>query len=201
MADPAHRLRRSFAEYLEIERASEVKHQLVDGEIFAMTGGTFGHSRIAANLLVGLTNRLHGGSCTTVGPDARLWLEAADIATYPDVSVICGERRSPSEDPESTTNPTLVAEVLSPSTERFDRGRKRDAYFTLPSLRHYLLVRADRARIELYTRQDEATWTFRAWGPAEAMPLPALGIELSVSEVYEGVDLDDAAVSIPPEEA
>ncbi len=200
MADPGTRLNVSFAEYLEFEGQAELKHQLVDGEIFATTGGTFAHALMGGNLYFALRRDLVGTPCVAVGSDARVRIEAADLVTYPDLTVLCGPREAAHDDPDSTTNPTLLAEVLSPSTERFDRGRKRDAYFQLPSLRYYVLVRSDRRRLELYSRNDDGSWTWRAFDDTDTMPLAELGIDLLVAEVYDGVELDDDATSVPPEE-
>ena len=109
------------------------------------------------------------------------------MACYPDVLVVCDERAGAPEDPHSTTNPVVIVEVLSRSTEAFDRGRKRVAYFALESLQHYVLISQDRPRIEVYTRAEDA-WILRAYGPGDAVALPALEIGVPVDPLYEGVD-------------
>lgn len=189
MAESARKRRHTFAEYLRLETASDVKHQLVDGEVFAMVGGTFAHATLCTNLVLVFGPRLRGGRCRPVSSEGRVRIETIDMATYPDFFVIRGERRGARDDADSTTNPALVAEVLSPSTERFDRGRKRDAYFQLPTLRYYLLVCQDRARAELYTRNEDGTWTWRGADEGDVLSLPDLGVELPIVELYEGVDL------------
>lgn len=187
MSEPAPGEEMSFADYIAREKTSEVKHQFLDGEVFAMAGGTLEHAQLAANIIGGLTSRLHGGPCRVFTSDARIRVSATGLTTYPDVSVICGPIERDPEDPNTATNPKLIVEVLSESTEAFDRGKKFEHYRKIPSLVAYLLVSQDEPLIEVYTRNDDGTWTLAEARPPGEVRLEALGCRLSVAEIYAGV--------------
>lgn len=187
MSDPAPREEMTFADYIAREKASEIKHQFLDGEVFAMAGGTLEHALIAANIIGGLTSRLQGGPCRVFSSDARVRVSATGLTTYPDVSVICGPIERDPEDPNTATNPTLIVEVLSESTEAFDRGTKFEHYRKIPSLVAYLLVSQDKPLIEVYTRNDDGTWTLTEARPPGEVRIDALDCRLSVAEIFAGV--------------
>jgi Uma2 family endonuclease len=178
-------------EYLQIEQASPTKSEFVRGEVFAMGGGTLAHSRIVMNIGTALSVRLRGGRCRVFDSNLRVYLAEADVATYPDVTVICGEPALLKDGQRDTvTNPTLVVEVLSSSTEAYDRGEKLLAYQTCKSLHHCLLVAQDRPVAELFTRDANGAWT-----PSVATGLDGsldalqhLKIDLPMAELYEAVD-------------
>ncbi|OGQ09164.1 MAG: hypothetical protein A2138_13600 [Deltaproteobacteria bacterium RBG_16_71_12] len=178
-------------EYLQIERATPEKNEFVRGEVFAMGGGTLARSGIVANLVTALSTRLRGGRCRTFDPNLRVYLAESDVATYPDVTVICGEAAVLKDGQRDTvTNPTLVAEVLSPSTEAFDRGEKLLAYQACTSLQHVLLLAQDRAVVELFTRDARAAWTpSAATGRDATIALRHLEIDVPLAEIYDGVDI------------
>ena len=199
MGLPALR-RTTYDEYLDLERRSGQKHEFADGEVFAMAGGTADHALIAMNLGSALRVALRGSPCRPFTSDWKLWLDAANRATYPDVSVICGPIQRPPHDPDAATNPTLIAEVLAPSTEDHDRGTKSRDYRRLPSLQHLLLVDSARVHVELSTRNPDGTWTLREHGPGATIHLPALGLSLTVDALYEDTELRAAAVN-PPDTA
>ncbi len=192
MGLPATR-RLSYTAYLELEQETGVKHEFVAGEVFAMSGGTADHALIASRLILELGVRLRGTPCRPFTSDWKIWLAHADEAVYPDVSVICGPIDRPPHDPNAATNPVLVAEVLSPTTKDRDLGSKARAYHGLPALQHLLLIHADRAQVELQTRAADGTWTLRSFGPGEALPLRALGIDLPVDELYADTEAVGAA--------
>lgn len=162
------------------------------GRIRAMSGGTLDHGVIAGNLLTALNIALRGAgirTCRVFGSDVKI--HAADGRnTFPDVSVICGRPSLHRGRRDIFANPIFVAEVLSPSTEAYDRSAKRESYQGIPSLQHYLLLAADRARVELYTRQ-ESGWRFEVWeGGAALLSLPALDVALTLADLYEGVEFE-----------
>ena len=185
----ATRPRLSEAEYLALERAAEFRSEYHDGEVFAMAGGTPEHSLIATNLLRELGNRLRGRPCRVYNADLRLKIEAGGLYTYPDASVICGPVITPPGADDVALNPTLVAEVLSPATEAYDRGQKFGFYRRLASLKEYLLVSQRAARVELFSLDAQGGWRLsEASGPGAALAIPALGIQLSLAEVFAGIE-------------
>ena len=187
---PAQR-RFTVEEYFRIERDSTEKHEYRDGEIVSMAGGTVAHSRIIANCIQTLGNRLRGGPCAPFESNLRVRIARRTLYSYPDVPVICGP---PELDPDDTrgetvTNPRLVVEVLSPSTESYDRRTKFDRYRQLESFREYVLVSQDMPRVETFFRHDDGTWVFAvATGPDAVIRLSSLGIDLPLAEVYAGVE-------------
>jgi Uma2 family endonuclease len=184
MAEPARKATYTFAEYLAIDEASEIKHELVNGEIFAMAGGTLEHAQIAGNLIRVLGTQLLGRPCNVYTSDARVRVRATGLATYPDVTVVCGAIERDPENAHTITNPVVLVEVLSDSTEGYDREEKFSHYRRIPSLREYLLVSQKERRVEHFTRNDDGSWTLRDLVPPEPVRLPSIGCELALSEVY-----------------
>ncbi len=176
-------------EYLELELKAEYKSQYVAGEIYAMAGAQPWHVRVADNLTVMLNNRLRGRPCESFSADMRVRVEAADIYTYPDISALCGTPRfETNANPQSLLNPQVIFEVLSPSTEAFDRGDKFTRYRKLNSLRDYVLVASERMQVEHFVRQPNGAWTMTEYSqPEHAVPLSSLGCELPLAEIYERV--------------
>ena len=178
-----------FEDYLAVEREStDVRHEYLQGQVFAMAGGSYEHSLITANLAGELRQRLKDGPCAVLSSDMRMRIEAADACAYPDVSVLCGEPLFHDARRDVLTNPVLIAEVLSPSTEAYDRGGKFALYRRLPSLRHYLLVAQDQVAVDVFTRQPDGRWLLDASADPEAeILLEALDCRLSVRELYDRV--------------
>jgi Uma2 family endonuclease len=184
MAEPQPRLT-SYAEYLEAERVSEIKHEYLCGEVYAMAGGTPEHARLAAAILLVLGAALRGRPCNVYGSDLRVRVEATDLSTYPDIVVICGSLETAESDPNAATNPLLIVEVLSDSTEGYDRGEKFAHYRRIPSLREYLLVSQQSRRIESHFENDAGEWVLREAGPGEVLELRALeGVRIETDLVY-----------------
>jgi Uma2 family endonuclease len=181
------RQRHSFAEYLDLEAISRVKHEYLDGQAWAMAGGSPRHSAIAANLTATLIVALRDRSCQVYTSDLRVRVKATGLATYPDLSVVCGTLETDPEDRGGNTaiNPTLVVEVLSPSTEDYDRGEKLAHYKQIPSLREILLVAHEEHRLELWRRTDTG-WTLEVAcaGAEERLRLSSLDCMLELAEVY-----------------
>ncbi len=153
-----------FEDYLAVERETrDVKYEYVAGEVFAMTGASFNHNLITANVIGELRNRLKAKPCSILANDMRLRIESADACLYPDMMVVCdppaflGQRR------DVITNPMVVVEVISPSTEGYDRGGKFVLYRSLPSLRHYVLIAQERLGVDVFikiTRVPGREWRF-----------------------------------------
>lgn len=181
----ALRPRYTFGEYLELERVSrEVKHEYVAGEIYAMAGGTVEHSALATTLVGLLFGHLRGGPCRPHGSDLQLSIRAADVATYADAAVICEPVERDPESPSHVTNPRVVVEVLSPSTERYDREQKRLYYQQLDSLQEYLLVAQDRRCVEVW-RRDGKGWVHEVHGAGASAALRSIDFVLDVDELYD----------------
>jgi len=183
MAEPA-RKPLTYDEYLAIERETDIRHQFLDGEVWAMAGGTLRHSAIKTNLAVVFGTVLKGKPCRPYDSDAKIRIPETGLATYPDLAIICGPLMVDGEDHNAATNPTVLVEVLSKDTEAWDRGGKFLHYRRLDSLQHTLLVSQDAARIELFTRMDDGTWRLSEHGPGQKVDLPAVGISLDVDAVF-----------------
>ena len=173
----------TYAHYCAVEREAMSKHEYLAGEVFAMTGGTLEHSRLAAEVGYLLRGSLEGRPCRVLSSDARVRIEAVDVDTYPDLSVVCGPAET-AADEHALLNPTLIVEVLSPSTEAYDRGLKASHYRQIPALKAYLLVVQERARLELHVREADGRWLMSEAGPGEKLRIPALEVELEVDAVY-----------------
>jgi Uma2 family endonuclease len=198
MAHPTRIHAYTYQDYLALEAASNVKHEYLDGEIYGMAGGTPAHAALAVAVSSALHQQLRGGPCRVYSSDLRVRALASGLTTYPDVTVICGD---PEIDPESATtvtNPRLVIEVLSDSTEAYDRGEKLDHYRAIASIAAVVLVSHRAPRIEAWLREGdgEAAWRHVVAAPGDTVQLPGLAAELDVAAVYDGIDL--AQESSPP---
>jgi Uma2 family endonuclease len=175
-------------QYLEAERRAETKSEYLAGQVFAMTGASLEHNRIVVNLILELGIQLRGGSCEVYPSDMRAHIPATGLYTYPDVTVVCGTPELEDEHHDTLLNPTVLIEVLSPSTERWDRGRKAEHYRGIPSLQEYLLVSQDAPRIEQYRRHGEREWVLMdAIGMEERIELASIGCALALRDVYARV--------------
>ncbi|AUX25731.1 hypothetical protein SOCEGT47_062800 [Sorangium cellulosum] len=193
MAEPARKLTFTFAEYLARERMSEGKHEYVNGEIFAMAGGTPEHGLIAVNVASVLRGQLVGRRCRVYNSDVRVRVQATGLATYPDVSVVCGPLERDAEDENSLLNPVVLVEVLSAGTEAYDRGEKFAHYQAIPTLREYVLVSYSRRRVEVLRRNEDGTWTLLDVRESGVAELASVGCSLPLDEVYRGVFGEDEA--------
>jgi Uma2 family endonuclease len=175
----------TYAHYLVAEAASETRHEYLRGEVFAMAGGTPTHARLAMAVGVALSNALLGRPCGVFGSDLRIRIEATDLSTYPDAVVVCGKLEHAEADPHAAINPILIVEVLSDSTEAYDRGEKFAHYRRLPSLREYLLVSQREARLESYYKNAEGKWVLEEAGAGQTLTLRSLtGVRLDVDGIY-----------------
>ncbi len=180
----------SFDAYLDTERAeSDLRHEYLDGEVFAMTGATESHNIIVMNISGELRIQMKGRPCFVYTNDMRVRIEGADAGKYPDVAAICGERLFYDQRRDVLLNPSLIVEVLSESTEAYDRGEKFAVYRRLPSLREYLLISQRRMRAELFVRQGDGGWLLTEYSdPMESVPLASIDCRLSLAEVYDKVE-------------
>ena len=179
--------------YLASERAAEHKSEYLDGEIIPMSGASFRRTIIAANLLIALGKRLDDRPCTVHPSDLRVRVSPTGLYTYPDVVVVCDEPAFADSTFDTLLNPTLIVEVLSKSTEDYDRGGKFAHYRTLDSLQDYVLVAQDAPHAEHYARQPEGRWLLSETKDLNSeIELTSLGVRLPLAEIYRKVDFSNA---------
>jgi Uma2 family endonuclease len=183
MIAPALRLHYSFAEYVRFQARAGDKHEYVGGLILAMAGGTLEHGRLCASVVGALVSQLRGRPCGVFDSNARVRVAASGNAYYPDASVVCGRLEADAEDGLSMINPTLLVEVLSPSTAEYDRTDKLADYRRIPSLCHIVHVVHDEPRIDVWTRNGDV-WSFASFGPGSHAELGELECSLDVAEIY-----------------
>lgn len=178
-----------YADYLAIERDTDQRHEWLDGAIYAMAGGTILHGELAAAMIAELRALALPRGCRVATSDVKLRVLATGLATYPDVSVVCGPVAVDPASPHTITNPVLLVEVLSEGTERYDRGEKFAHYRRIPTLRDYVIVSQHRPLIEVYSRDDAGLWILREAEAGGSVPLSALPGALDVDRVYAGIAL------------
>jgi Uma2 family endonuclease len=175
-------------QYLAIDRAAEFKSEYFDGEMFAMSGGSMQHARLQSNFSGELYNALRGSHCEPFGPNFRVRISSRAYA-YPDVSVVCGKPLLADDRQDVLLNPVVIVEVLSPSTENYDRGLKLQHYRTIATLQDYILVDQAEVRIEQYTRQENNLWTLRDYlSLDEQLTVSSIGVSLSMRRIYDRVE-------------
>ena len=178
-------------EYLRLERQSEYKSEYVNGQIFAMTGASRKHNLITTNISRELSQQLKGRACEVYAVDMRVKVRATGLYTYPDVAVACGEPEFEDDFIDTLLNPTLLIEVLSPSTERYDRIAKSSYYRTMDSLAEHLLVAQDEVRVEQYVKQPNGErLLFEFLTLDSTVQLPSIACSLQLSEVYDRISFD-----------
>jgi Uma2 family endonuclease len=180
-------------EYLAIDRAAEVRSEFLDGEMFAMSGGSMRHAQLQGNIYGELYNALRGGDCQAFTSDFRVRVSPGRMYAYPDVTVVCGKPRLADERQDILLNPSVIFEVLSPSTEYYDRGVKFQHYRTIETLKDYILVNQDEIRIEQYTRGEANTWTLRDYQRREdELRIDSIGVSLALARIYDRIELPNA---------
>lgn len=183
------KIRISPEEYLEIERQAAYKSEFFNGEMFAFAGANREHNLIAGNIFSNLHQQLRRKACEVYPGDMRVKVNATGLYTYPDLVVVCGKPHFEDNESDTLLNPIVIVEVLSPSTESYDRGTKFEHYRTIDSLTDYLLVAQDKIHVEHYVRQSDRSWLFSEYKSAEEkIQIASIGCELSVAEVYEKVE-------------
>ena len=185
----------TFGEYLARERLATIKSEFYRGEIFAMAGGSLRHNTISGNAFTLLRNGLRGSPCRPLNSGQRIRIATNTLSTYPDVSIICGEIKVDQEDQDAIVNPRVIFEVISRSTESYDRGKKFDLYRQLESLQEYVLVSQDEPQVDRFTRQNDGSWNLTITkGLENSIKLISVSCVLPVAGIYEDVTFD-------PEEA
>jgi len=183
-------MRLTQEEYLTIERKADFKSEFYAGEMFAMAGASERHNMIVTNINGELRQQLKGRRCRNYSNDMRVQVETTGLYTYPDVVAICGEPVFLDNHSDTLLNPTVIIEVLSPSTEAYDRGAKSWHYRQLSSLSEYMLVAQDRFHIEHYIRQTDGQWLLsESVRLDEVIHLPSLGCNLAMAEIYDKVEM------------
>lgn len=176
-------------QYLELERAVPERHEFIDGEMVAMSGGSPRHSLIGMNISAFIKGKKRGSGCATFSPDLKVCLDLRRMIAYPDVTVVCGEPEFLDARRDVIRNPTVVVEVLSPSTEDYDRGKKATFYRLLPSLQEFLLVGQEPVFVEHYRRLPDGTWQIILHQEMDALvDLRSIGVALPVASIYEDLD-------------
>jgi Uma2 family endonuclease len=184
-------------EYLSLEQNAVDKHEFYRGEIFATSGGTEAHSLITTNVISAIHGALRGKPCRVYDSNLRIRIPKTTLFTYPDATVICGETTLDKNDPYGQTviNPTTIVEVLSRSTEAYDRGAKFENYQTIESLKEYVLISQNVVRVETFSRQSDETWLYSAVAGVDAVAhLNSIAIELSLRDIYDEVQLPKAGM-------
>jgi len=177
--------RYTYAEYVALELRSPTKHEFLDGEIYAMAGGSEEHSALAAEVLRALGNAMGELPCRVHTSDLRIYVEAVGLSTFPDGAVVCGPLEQHKPSPDATAlNPSVLLEVTSDSSEEYDTGAKFDAYRTLPSLRDYILVSHRERRITVHHRDGHGEWTTRVAINGGRVLVESLRATLLVDEIY-----------------
>lgn len=175
-------------EYLKIDRAStDVKYEYMDGQMYAMAGGTVNHAEIALNLIIALREHLGDGPCHAFSSDVRVQV-AEEKYYYPDVTVSCNSEDWRQGANDIVRTPRLVVEVLSPSTESFDRGRKFRTYQACPSIEEYVLIRTAYQEVEIFNRQGDI-WTYRRFEPGQDVELLSIGLTIPLAALYRRTDV------------
>lgn len=183
-AKAPHSVFYSFAEYLRAEEDSTIRHEYLGGQIYAMAGGTPEHAALAMLMGARLVVKLEGGRGRVHGSDLRIRVRKTGLATYPDVTVVCGRREVDPEDKNTVTNPTVLVEVTSKSTEEYDRGEKFEHYSEIPSLREYVLVSHREHAIEVRRREPSGEWSTSVARAGERVLLRSIDCEIDVDALY-----------------
>ncbi|MEO5951329.1 MAG: Uma2 family endonuclease [Chloroflexia bacterium] len=186
-------------EYLELERNAEYKSEYINGEIYAMAGASVDHITISSNLLAEIHQQLKGKPCRVFNSDLRIKVNPTGMYTYPDITAVCGTIRLEDTKQDTLLNPTLIAEVLSPSTEAYDRGEKFAHYRKLPSLQEYILISQDKILVERYIRQGE-DWLLSAFSdPNATLNLTSINCAIPIASIYTDVDFPSEPTSSHPQ--
>ncbi|MGZ3300329.1 MAG: Uma2 family endonuclease [Isosphaeraceae bacterium] len=198
MSSAATKIRFTPQEYLALERKSETRNEYYNGEIFAMAGASREHNLTVANLLRDIGNQLEDRPCESYPSDMRVFIEATGLYTYPDVSVVCGEPRFQDREVDTLLNPTVIVEVLSPSTEAYDRGDKFRHYRRIDSLREFVLISQDRMMVERYTRQGKDWVLSDMTDPDQVLKLESIGCQIPLDRIYAKIKFPEPGAAEEP---
>ena len=198
MSSAATKIRFTPQEYLALERKSETRSEFYNGEIFAMSGASREHNLIAGNLFRDIGNQLEDRPCETYVNDIRVLIEATGLYTYPDVVVVCGEPRFQDREVDTLLNPTVLVEVLSPTTEAYDRGAKFRHYRRISSLREFVLISQDRMMVERYTRQGNDWVLSDLTDPDQVLKLESIGCQIPLGRIYAKIKFPEPGAAEEP---
>lgn len=188
MAFPQPIKQYTVEEYLEMERKSQIKHEYYRGEIFAMSGASLSHNRIQVNFIGETRAFLKGKSCDVFGSDLRVHVPVNGLYTYPDAIIVCGAPELGDNESDTLLNPAVIVEVLSKSTQSYDRGDKFNLYRAIPSLQEYILIASEAVGVEHYTRGQNNSWLLQEYNqPDVVLPITTINFSLPLSELYAGV--------------
>jgi Uma2 family endonuclease len=180
----------SEEQYLAIDRGAEVRGEYLDGEMWAMSGGSMRHAGLQANIVGELVAALRGSDCQVFTSDLRVRVLPGRMYAYPDVTVVCGKPVPADDHQDILLNPAVIFEVLSPSTEKYDRGIKFQYYLSLETLKDFILVDQSKVRVEHYARGSAGAWTFRAYEQLQdELKIDSIGVSLALSRIYDRVEL------------
>ena len=181
----------SIEDYLSLEESADEKHEYYRGEIFAMAGGTIAHNQIVSNMVSEVNFFLREKDCQVFPSDLKVHNEANSLFTYPDISIVCGELQKWQGRNDTITNPVVIIEVLSESTQLYDRGQKFKLYRSIPSLKEYLLISSIEYMVEQYTKQADDVWSFRELtNPEDRMSIESIGFSFAIKELYRNVSFE-----------
>jgi len=198
MSSAATKKRFTPQEYLALERKSETRSEYYNGEIFAMSGASREHNLISVNLLRDIGNQLEDRPCEAYTSDMRVSIEATGLYTYPDVSVVCGEPRFQDLEVDTLLNPTVIVEVLSPTTEAYNRGVKFRHYRRIGSLREFVLISQDRMMVERFTRQGNDWVLSDMTDPDQVLKLESIGCQIPLGRIYAKVTFPETGATEEP---
>jgi Uma2 family endonuclease len=180
-------------EYLAIERAAETRSEYLNGEMFAMSGTSYAHTRIKGNIAYRASVQLEGGPCEVLTSDMRVKVSSSGLYTYPDLIILCGKPELEDSYFDTLLNPQVLVEVLSDSTEKYDRGLKFEHYRRIPTLREYILVSQNRILVERFARQLNNSWNLQTFDdPKGVFPFATVAIQIPMQDIYHKVDFESA---------
>lgn len=179
----------TIEEYLAFENASTEKHEYYRGEVFAMAGAKVHHNEIVVNTLSLIKQFLKGRPCKPYNSDQRIHIEKNSLFTYPDISIICGEVITLNDDEMNALNPSVIIEVLSPSTRTYDRSYKFRLYREIPTLKEYIILESESVGAEIAIFNQQGFWEVREYKATDAIPIHTIGMQLSLQDIYEGTTL------------
>lgn len=193
---PRIETRLSTSEYIALEQETGEKYEYYNGYVYAMAGGSYEHNTVSGNIFSEINMKLKGKSCQIMNSDTKLYVESSNTYFYPDAMIICGAKEEAENLKGAFKNPVVIIEVLSESTEAFDRGDKFDLYRTLPSLRHYVLVKQTEAKVQVYSRQSPtALWNIRTIEGLENVLdvelSESLKLEIPLSDIYDRIEFGE----------
>jgi Uma2 family endonuclease len=179
-------------QYLVIERASETKHEYYKGEMYAMSGASPAHNDIAYNINRLVAPYLHGKGCKLYGSDFRIHIPENELFTYPDFSIVCGKTETPEIYTDNLTNPTVIIEILSPSTKDYDRGTKFGLYRSIKTLKEYILIDSTSIFVELFIRQHDNSWNLKEFKKlSENFSVSTIALAINLKDIYEDVNFSE----------